>query len=596
MSYVIYRTDGTIFTTIPDGVVNTTSSPQGLPGRNYPGYGQVFDTNFVHQLENFANVTPPPDPVRGQLWYNTTTTSLNVCPTDGQTNPTMWIQLVPTVGTGNLTIGNVSVISNVAANNANITNQLNANVISANYLTVNVSATISSANIVNSIFTGNTNVANLLTTNITTGNVANNGILTGTWTVAGSGTANGISGTALSVIDGNLLIQGANSIGIRTDNYYYANGSPLSFTGTYSNSNVSSYLPTYTGNVGANGGSTTFNGVVLSAGANTTPGTIIGNWTLTTGSNINGITVSGANVTSPVANSNYANFSGNSVNSTNANVALTANLANYAITVTGNAQPNITSVGTLTSLSVAGSISNATWNGNVIQPANGGIGLTTSPTAGQVPIGTGSGYALNTITAGTGISITNAPGVITVSTTISAFPSGGIIMWSGAIATIPSGWALCNGSNGTPDLRGQFVVGAGGTYAPGASGGSSIMTITVSDTALSVAQVPPHTHVPTLYDPEHYHTYTDNGHDHNLEGVWVYLLGGPNQEPILSYERGPEFTDTVDTSVTGISINSAATGITVSIANTGGGAGHTHAASATTNLPPYLALAYIMKL
>lgn len=39
-------------------------------------------------------------------------------------------------------------------------------------------------------------------------------------------------------------------------------------------------------------------------------------------------------------------------------------------------------------------------------------------------------------------------------------PSGGIIMWSGAIANIPAGWVLCNGSNGTPDLRNQFVVGA----------------------------------------------------------------------------------------------------------------------------------------
>ena len=50
--------------------------------------------------------------------------------------------------------------------------------------------------------------------------------------------------------------------------------------------------------------------------------------------------------------------------------------------------------------------------------------------------------------------------------------SGGIIMWSGAIVNIPSGYVLCNGSNGTPDLRDKFIVGSGTTYAVGGTGGS----------------------------------------------------------------------------------------------------------------------------
>jgi len=44
-------------------------------------------------------------------------------------------------------------------------------------------------------------------------------------------------------------------------------------------------------------------------------------------------------------------------------------------------------------------------------------------------------------------------------------PSGGIFLWSGSIGSIPAGYVLCNGSNGTPDLRNRFVVGAGSTYA-----------------------------------------------------------------------------------------------------------------------------------
>ena len=46
-------------------------------------------------------------------------------------------------------------------------------------------------------------------------------------------------------------------------------------------------------------------------------------------------------------------------------------------------------------------------------------------------------------------------------------PIGGIIMWYGAINTIPSGYALCDGTSGTPDLRDRFVIGAGDTYTPG---------------------------------------------------------------------------------------------------------------------------------
>lgn len=54
-----------------------------------------------------------------------------------------------------------------------------------------------------------------------------------------------------------------------------------------------------------------------------------------------------------------------------------------------------------------------------------------------------------------------------------ATPVGGIIMWHGASADIPSGWAVCDGTLGTPDLRDRFVVGAGSTYALDATGGSA---------------------------------------------------------------------------------------------------------------------------
>ena len=54
MAYTIVKSDGNILTTISDGTINTTSTSLGLPGRNYAGYGEALDTNFVHVLENFG--------------------------------------------------------------------------------------------------------------------------------------------------------------------------------------------------------------------------------------------------------------------------------------------------------------------------------------------------------------------------------------------------------------------------------------------------------------------------------------------------------------------------------------------------------------
>lgn len=59
-------------------------------------------------------------------------------------------------------------------------------------------------------------------------------------------------------------------------------------------------------------------------------------------------------------------------------------------------------------------------------------------------------------------------------------PSRGIIMWSGTAADIPTGWALCDGTGGTPDLTDRFILGAGKTYQPGANGGAATATPSVA--------------------------------------------------------------------------------------------------------------------
>lgn len=77
MAYTINLTDGQIFATIADGTINTSSS-MTLIGKNYAGYGQFLDDNFIHLLENGANTTPPGAPLTGQLWWDKTNNLLKV--------------------------------------------------------------------------------------------------------------------------------------------------------------------------------------------------------------------------------------------------------------------------------------------------------------------------------------------------------------------------------------------------------------------------------------------------------------------------------------------------------------------------------------
>jgi hypothetical protein len=69
MAYTINLTDGTIFATIADGTINTSSS-MTLVGKNYAGYGEFLDENFIHLLENSSNTTSPGAPLTGQLWWD----------------------------------------------------------------------------------------------------------------------------------------------------------------------------------------------------------------------------------------------------------------------------------------------------------------------------------------------------------------------------------------------------------------------------------------------------------------------------------------------------------------------------------------------
>ena len=77
MAYTINLTDGTVFATISDGTINT-SSAMILVGKNYAGYGEFLDENFIHLLENGSNTIAPSSPLTGQLWWDKTNNLLKV--------------------------------------------------------------------------------------------------------------------------------------------------------------------------------------------------------------------------------------------------------------------------------------------------------------------------------------------------------------------------------------------------------------------------------------------------------------------------------------------------------------------------------------
>jgi hypothetical protein len=268
MAYTIIRSNGTTLTTIQDGTINTTSTSLGLPGRNYAGYGQTLNTNFVRLTEHFANDVPPPNPIKGQLWYNTTAGTLNLCPGDGITSANAWLTLASTNSGGNTTLGNVNVTGNVVANNVIANNAIVGDTITVRLATV--SDTIA-ANVAE-ITTGTVNSLNTQT--ITTGGQTTTGSLTGDWRVFGN---NATGGNAFNIQTGNIAFA-SNTYGIRTDRYMWANGQPYTPSGTYNDANVSAYLSDSTSG---------FSGNIYPRSVTTSAilggGTVSGIWTLTAG-------------------------------------------------------------------------------------------------------------------------------------------------------------------------------------------------------------------------------------------------------------------------------------------------------------------------
>jgi microcystin-dependent protein len=168
------------------------------------------------------------------------------------------------------------------------------------------------------------------------------------------------------------------------------------------------------------------------------------------------------------------------------------------------------------------------------------------------------------------------------------FPVGLISLWSGSVGSIPQYWQLCNGTNGTPDLRDRFVIGAGSSYAVNATGGATSATGTSSSNGAHDHGAATGSHVLTTAEiPAHVHR------------AYVQAQGGAGDTESIQYNNAALAGNTDGTKAY-LSENGSGVDL-IEAAGSGGGHDHTlssdgaHTHTTTVSImPPYYALAYIM--
>jgi microcystin-dependent protein len=657
MPYQINKSDGTVLTTIADGTRDTTTS-LSLAGPNFVGYGEYLNENLVGLLENFAsNSAPSSVNLQGQLWFDKNAQILKVFTTQGYVavsgvtnsgsqpalgkNGDIWFNqsteqmyVYDTSGTAGFKIvgpaytkqqgvsGAVPVTVEDGSISGTYHNILKLQYGNVTYATVSADSAflptpaIPGFSFVNPGITFSSNVNNpTVNANVITGGASGlvmvdivNRQLQGT--VHGNVVATTLSGTLTGNVIGNLTgnvvattLRGnltGNLSATVTHSTNFSSGNAVITGGYVQNlANVSATVGVITTLSSTTGQATNFSSsnVLVTGGAVTgllNFSTLVGQSTNFSSGNIR---VSGGSATGLL---NFSTSYGQSTNFSSGNIL-----------VTGGSATGLTNFETTT-----GQVTNFS-SGNILVTGGSATGLTVySGTTGQATNFSSSNILVTggNVSGVTGVNNTftlanlitsvattknandNTTAVATTAFVHAVLPTGIIVMWNSTAASIPAGWQLCNGSNGTPDLRGQFIVGAGGSYAPGDSGGAASVT-------LSANAMPIHTHeltgsLTTGSAGGHTHTtsITDPGHVHSMGRV-IGSNGG------LQFVGGAGLADispNTGTATTGIAVSiGAALDHTHSLTLSGntqsaGGTGGT--TQPHENRPPYYALCYIQKM
>ncbi|NOR57119.1 MAG: hypothetical protein GQ474_01180 [Sulfurimonas sp.] len=174
-------------------------------------------------------------------------------------------------------------------------------------------------------------------------------------------------------------------------------------------------------------------------------------------------------------------------------------------------------------------------------------------------------------------------------------PQGGVIMWSGAIANIPPQWALCDGTNGTPNLVGRFIFGTNVELDIGNMGGSKdAIAVAHTHTQNSHTHTLNHDHpnVTTSSAGNHYHGsgWGEIGHYGSRHGIYSWSAGIGSHSTDWDNAEHKTSTNGSHTHTLNVPNFTGNTGGATPTVNSAGESG------TDKNLPPYMKLAYIMKI
>jgi hypothetical protein len=323
MAYNIRNSVGTVVATIADNSVDNSSSIT-LIGKNFVGYGERQNQNFYYLLENFAKSTPPSNPIRGQLWYDTAVSSLKVYN-----------------GSSFLLVSGESAITNGSSNvrvaaNSNVTVSIAGN---ANVVTVSSSGLSTSGNVTAAFFVGNGSQL----TGLSAGSIISNGNSNVVVAANSNVTVNAVGGERLR-----LTSTGANITGTLTS------------TGNLSiNSNFT---------VNASNGNTSVAGILGVTGATTLSSTlnVVGN------ANVGNL----GTATAIITTGNITTINSGLLQNGNSNVTIAAN-GNVTINAVGSERLRLTTTGA----NITGTF-NATGNANVGNLGTAGLITATGNVSG----------------------------------------------------------------------------------------------------------------------------------------------------------------------------------------------------------------------
>jgi hypothetical protein len=571
MSYKINKYNGSLLASIPDGAADTSATNLTLPGPNYVGYGQNLNENLVYLLENFAsNSAPNGTNLQGQLWFDTYHQNLNVFTNQGYTP-----------------VSGVVVSSSQPVSPKDGGFWLNT---STNQLYVSKSGVYT---LVGPNYTSSMGVSGAIPIVVNDLNVP------------------GVTHNIVQIKFGNIVLATLSS-----DTAFVPSPVTTGFPRIYPGLTINDSLISGSAQLYTNANTAAY----LAGGTDATINRINSNLTSINAS-LNSVLTS-ANASITAANLALTSFIDGRVSTVNTilnnSVQTLNNTANAIVANTNAIAANLTAninqvysdfVGNIAVINSGLSGVTAAWTANAAsQQAQINNLAASSYTNANVAtyLTSNNNISAGTITATTPTYNDNSTRVATTAYVNAVVPRGVIWMWNSSAATIPVGWQLCDGSNGTPDLRGQFIVGAGGAYTAGQTGGSSSFTV-------GVGNLPSHTHAVSLGATTgaaggHSHTASssstsvvnDPGHTHYSYGSGAFNGGGAGGAygiqgtgngpyPLQSAATGITATTSTSTSLTAVGDHTHSLSITGNTGSTGSG-------TAIDNRPPFYALCYIQKM